>query len=71
MEAKGLCFNCSASRVMSLAQQKRKAADTEDGRKVVVSAAAPWVDVAAKSWAGPQVPEGIWLPDPGTQTAHG
>lgn len=55
---------------MSLAQQKRKAADTEDGRKVVVSAAAPRADVAAEGWAGPQVPEGIQLPDPGTQTAH-
>lgn len=70
MEVKGLCFNCNASRVMSLAQQKRKAADTEDGRKVVVSAAAPRADVAAEGWAGPQVPEGIQLPDPGTQTAH-
>jgi len=43
---------------MSLAQRKRKAADTEAGRKVVVvSAAASRAERAARGWAGPQAPK--------------
>lgn len=56
MEAEQLC---SAPGVVSLVQQQRKAADTEDGRKVVVPAAAPRAELAARGWAGPQAPEGI------------
>lgn len=63
MEAKRFCFNYSASQVMSLAKQKRKAADMEDGRKVVVSAADPWVDT------GPQAPDGISLARQGLSPA--
>lgn len=56
MEAKRLR---SAPGVVSLAQQKRKAADTEDGRRVAVPAAAPRAMLAAGGWAGPQGPEGM------------